>query len=431
VHILTLGLNHKTAPVEVRERLAFPPSTLETALQELARCDGLHEAAILSTCNRAEIYTVATHAGHGLETAQRFLGDFHHLRDEDFAPHLYRFLDADAARHLFRVACGADSLVVGESQILGQVRDALLAAQQSGTARLVLNELFQRALHVGKRARTETDIGRGALSVSSAAVELALQIFGALEGHRVLVLGAGEMSELTAQYLVDSGVRSVWVANRTHARAVQLAERFGGEAVPFDDFPQKMVETDIVISSTSAPHFIIEPTQLAGIMRQRRGRPLFLIDIAVPRDVDPAVRKMNNVFAYDMDDLEEVVASHRAERERELMKIEQLIEEEVRSLQRWLHALDAKPLICALQRQMEELRQAELEKWLRKLPHLSDQERQTIEALMRGFANKILHAPLVQIRQFATEPDGYLRLEAVRRVFNLDLDHQEGEELSP
>jgi glutamyl-tRNA reductase len=421
VHILTVGINHKTAPVEVRERLAFPASSLGAALRALTHRDGLTEAAILSTCNRAEIYTVAVEPERGVAETCRFLSEFHDVCDADFKPHLYQFHNGDAARHLFSVACGLDSLVLGESQILGQVREAFTIAQQNGAARLLLDELFRRSLNVGKRARTETDIGKGALSVSSAAVELAKQMFGHLRGRSVLILGAGKMGELTARHLVDNGVATVWVANRTPSRAVQMAEKFGGTAVPYEQFLDQMVKADIVISSTSAPTFILNAENLAPVMRRRRGWPLFLIDIAVPRDVDPDVRRLDNVFMFDIDDLEHVVAENRAERGKEVRKVEVMIEAEARDFLHWLNSLGTKPLITALRQHTEELQQAEMEKWLRKMPHLSDRDRDLIQAMMRGFANKMLHDPLTHIREFASQSDGYLHLETVRRLYNLDV----------
>ncbi|HIE53224.1 MAG TPA: glutamyl-tRNA reductase [Armatimonadetes bacterium] len=421
MHILTIGLNHQTAPVELRERLAFPDASLGQALQGLVEETCLLEAAILSTCNRAEIYGVAAEPEPAQQDTVRFLSEFHGLLAEDFVPYLYRLGDAEAVQHLFRVACGLDSMVLGESQILGQVKQALLQASQHGTARLLLQELFRRALHLGKRARTETDIGKGALSVSWAAVELARSIFGSLHGRSVLLLGAGKMGELTAQCLLDSGVKAVFVANRTPSRALRLAERFGGEPVAFDRFGEKLVEVDMVISSTAAPHFLLHQAQLRPLMQRRRGRPLFLIDIAVPRDVDPAVGQLDNVFLFDIDDLEAVVAQNRREREKEALRVQALIEEEGRAFLRWLNSLRAKPLIVALRQQTEALWQAEYERWMNKLPDLTDREREMVRRMLRSFANKMLHQPLTQIRALAAQPEGYQQLETVRRLFALDL----------
>lgn len=417
MHILALGLNHTTAPVEVREKLAFPESVLPQALRELTGRYGLREAAILSTCNRAEIYAASDgESGDGLWD---FLSEAHGVDQEQLQPHFYQHRDGEVASHLFRVACGIDSLVIGESQIMAQVRTALEAAQQNGAARLQINELFQRSLHVGKRARSETEIGHGRLSISTAAVELAGQVFDRLEGRQALLLGAGEMAELTAQYLVESGISKLLVVNRTLERAQDLAHRFQGEALPFDQMSSALAAVDIVISSTSAPGFVIFPPAIQLVMRQRRGRPLFLIDIAVPRDIDPAVKQLDNVFLFDIDDLEQVVRANRQDREREILKVQALIDEELQHFLHWFNAQGTGPLIQSLHQRAEELRQAELERWSAKLAHLSEPDRQLVEGLLRGYANKMLHQPLVQIREFANTEDGHLRLDTVRRLFGL------------
>ena len=415
--LTTLGLNHTTAPVEVREKLAFAAAEQPDVLRALLERHGAAEAAILSTCNRAEIYVVCEQGGQAI---RRCLAETLELDVGSIDSSFYEFEGTDASQHLFRVACGIDSLVIGESQILGQVRDALETAQASGSARLLVNEIFQRALRVGKRARTETDIGRGRLSVSTAAVELAGQIFGDLEGRRALLLGAGEMIELTAQYLLDGGVTQFAVANRTVERAEELARRFSGEAVPLDQLGPRLEEADIVIASTAAPDFIINADLVRGAAAGRRGRPLFLIDIAVPRDVDPDVRQLDDVFLFDIDDLEQVVQANRQEREEEIRSVERLIDEEHGEFDRWLNALGAGPLIKSLRQQAAALQEQELERWTGKLEHLSEEDRQTVTAALRGYANKLLHRPLVQIRELANAPDGYQQLDTVRRLFDLD-----------
>ena len=419
MHILILGVNHATAPVELRERLAFPEEVQAAALSQLVNQYGVDEAAVLCTCNRCEFYAVSSDL-HGLDGVRRYLAQEHDIELAQLAPSFYEFADADAAMHLFRVACGIDSLVIGESQILGQVRDALELSQRQRAARALINEVFQRALKVGKRARSETDIGRGRLSVSTAAVELAGQIFDRLEGRSALLLGAGEMIELTAQYLVDGGISKFVVANRTLARAQELSRRYGGEAIPFDDFPTQLDRIDIVISSTAAPDFIISRAMIESAMSRRRGRPLFLIDIAVPRDIDPAVRDTDNLFLFDIDDLEGVVQANRQEREQEISQVQMVIDEEHGDFVRWLYALGTGPLVKSLRRRADDLRQQELDRWMSRLAHLSDEDRETIEAVLRGYANKLLHHPLVEIRKLAGEEDGYVRLETVRRLFGID-----------
>ena len=419
MHILTLGLNHRTAPVEIRERLAFPEDDQPSALVRLIQDYGLSEAAILSTCNRSELY-LAADSDHGLDEARRFLAERQGVDVQTLEAHFYQLSDSDAAIHLFRVASGVDSLVIGESQILAQVRQALETAQQNGSARLLLNELFQRSLRVGKRARAETDIGRGRLSISTAAVELASQVFENLDSCRVLLVGAGEMGELTAQYLVDAGVERLLVSNRTFARAEELARRFGGEAALFDTLAAQLANVDIVISSTAATDYIITPDDLRGAMHERRGRPLFLIDIAVPRDIDPAARDIDNVFLFDIDDLEKVVAANRQEREGEIRRVQDIIDDELKQFLHWFNALGTGPLIRELRQRAATLQQQELARWTAKLSQLSADDQQLVEGILRGYANKLLHDPLVQIRELANDDDGYLRLDTVRRLFNLD-----------
>ncbi len=425
MHLLTLGLNHTTAPVEVRERLAFAESDQPDSLRQLREGYGLSEVAILSTCNRSEIYAASD--GPHLEPVRRYLAEQRRLDVADLSPCFYEYIDAEAATHLFRVASGIDSLVIGESQILKQVREALETSQAVGSANLIINEVFQRALRVGKRARSETDIGRGHLSVSTAAVELASQIFDNLDDRSALLLGAGEMIELTAQYLVDTGLTRFTVANRTVERAAELARRFDAEAVVLDAIGDCLVEVDIVIASTAAPGFVVDAAALRQAMSQRRGRPLFLIDIAVPRDVDPLIRQIDSVFLFDIDDLEQVVEANRKEREEEIRSVQSLIDEEQTDFLRWLRALGSGPLIVDLCRHADELRQQELDRWSGKLAHLSEDDRSTVEAALQGFANKLLHQPLVQIRKLANTENGYLHLDTVRRLFNLD-GHKNPEE---
>jgi glutamyl-tRNA reductase len=427
MHLLTLGLNHTTAPVEVRERLAFAEGDQPDSLRRLRENYGLAEAAILSTCNRSEIYA-ASEETH-FDGVQAYLSEHHALELVHIEPCLYRHTDAEAATHLFRVASGIDSLVIGESQILKQVREALEMSQSTGSARLVINEVFQRALHVGKRARSETDIGRGRLSVATAAVELAGQIFDRLEDRRALLLGAGEMMELTAQYLVEANLTQFTVANRTVERAQDLASRFDGDALSLDDLEHRLTDADIVIASTAAPDFVITESAVRSAMSGRRGRPLFLIDIAVPRDIDPAIRDVDNVFLFDIDDLESVVAANRSEREDEILRVQSIVDEELNEFLHWFNSLSAAPLIKALRQRAADLQGDELGRWQGKLAHLSEDDRKLVETILRGYANKLLHQPLLQIRNLANREDGYVRLDTVRRLFHLD-DTVDDEETS-
>lgn len=418
MQLYLLGLSHKTAPVEVREKLALSPERLPQALQFLRRVAGMQEAAILSTCNRAEIYAVGdAAAGARLES---FLDEFHHVPARALQDCLYRGHDAQSARHLFRVASGVESLVLGEHEILGQIKSAFEIARQSGTSSKVLDELFRRAIACGKRTRTESAIGRGALSVGSASVELAKQIFGPLSGHTILILGAGKMSARTAKTLVDSGAKCVLVANRTFEKAQELAAQFGpdGHAVKWEEFPQRLSEADIVIASTRAPGHIVKASHVAEAMRKRRHRPLFLVDIAVPRDIDPQAHHLDNVFVYDIDDLQGVVNANLAQRTLELPLVESIIESEVENWQKWYRARAAQPVMAALARQGAEIREREVEATLAQLPNLSEREREIVKALAKSIEGKILHAPLRHLREAGESGSG--DVEAIQRAFRLE-----------
>lgn len=418
MHILVVGLNQKAAPIEIRERLAFPDAGLGEAFSLLG--DYAQEGVILSTCNRTEVYGVTGHGSYGSRYLAQFLSQFHRLALEDFEPYLYTYGQSDAVRHLFAVSAGIDSMIVGEPQILGQVRDAYEAALANDGAGRVLSQLFRHAISVGKLVRTETDISRNAVSVSYAAVELGRKIFGELRSRGVLVIGAGEMGELTAKTLVDIGVGSVMVANRTRERAQELADRVGGNVVDFGDLARMLSLADIVISSTGAPGFVITAQMVAQAMHVRRQRPLFLIDIAVPRDIDPAVQRLNNVFLYNVDDLAAVCEANMRERQKEIKRVDGIIDAEVKKFIAWWDALDVVPTITALRDKAESIRQAELDKAYRKLNNLSDNERDTINALTRAIVNKMLHQPTVRLkgRSDGTASRDYSR--AVRELFDLD-----------
>lgn len=418
MQLYLLGLSHKTAPVEVREKLALGPERLPQALDFLKRVAGMREAAILSTCNRAEIYAVGDEkAGARLDS---FLDEFHHVPARALENSLYRSHDAQSARHLFRVASGVESLVLGESEILGQVKTALEVARQSGTSSQILDELFRRAIACGKRSRTETAIGRGSLSVGSAAVELARQIFGPLQGHTIFIIGAGKMSARTAKTLVSSGARRVLVTNRTFEKAQELAAQFGSEgiAVPWEEFPQRLGEADIVIASTRAPNYIVKAKHVAQAMKARRHRPLFLVDIAVPRDIDPQAHHLDNVFVYDIDDLQGVVNANLAQRTQELTLVDDIIESEVVSWEKWYRARAAKPVLAALARRGAQIRETEVQNALAQLSHLSEKDQEIVRAMARAVEGKILHAPLRHLREAGE--NGTSDVEALQRAFKLE-----------
>lgn len=417
--LVVVGLNHKTAPVAVRERLAIAEQELATALDRL-RDPAIEEVVILSTCNRVEFYLQTSQAERGVERCIDFVATYHALSASEVVAYLYQWHDADAVRHLFRVAASLDSMVVGEPQILGQVKTAYLAASEAGRAGSVLHQLFTRALNVAKAVRSETGIGDHAVSVSYAAVELAKKIFERLEERTAMVVGAGETSELAARHLMRQGVATVFVANRTQERAEKLAQLLHAKAIAWGTFPEHLVHTDIVVSSTSAPQPIITKAMVQEVMRARRGKPMFFIDIAVPRDIEPEVNTLDDVFLYDIDDLENVVEANRRERQQEALVAEDLIWREVRHFQQWLAALDAVPTIVALRQRAERVRQEELDKALAKLGPLGERERRAIEALSVGIVNKLLHAPTVNLKRASR--DGQVRdaVQLLQRLFELE-----------
>ncbi len=413
-----LGLNHKTAPVEVRERFALSaPKQVGHALSYVRGVPGVGEAIILSTCNRVEIYAWGEpSAGPELRDSMNAYHEFGQGSGHEF---FYSRSDDEAAKHLFCVASGLDSLVLGEAEILGQVKVALENARLNGTSGPALDELFRRAIGCGKRARSETHISRGALSVGAAAVELARQIFGDLRGRTVLILGAGKMSARVAQCLVSSGAHRVLVANRTFERAQELAREFSdqsapSEAVTWDEFPEKLSEADIVIASTRAPHYVVTRDQVAAVARRRR-RSLLLIDIAVPRDIDPTCNELDDVFCFDIDDLQDVVAGNRGGRTNEIAAVEAIIAQEVTAWNGWTRAHDARPVMAALAQKAARVRESETALALSKLEHLSARDRAIIEALARSIAGKLVHAPLSYLRN-----GGEADAAAIARAFDLN-----------
>ncbi|MGE5508824.1 MAG: glutamyl-tRNA reductase [Chitinophagales bacterium] len=419
--LVGLGLNHKTAPVEVRERLSLAGERCSAALQELIGRPVLDEVVVLSTCNRTEVYAACQSARSGLQTLMEFLKARLGEMDHPLEPYLYRHEDLDLVQHLFRVVSGLDSMILGEAQILGQVKDALHSALNANTAGVYLGKLFRQAVEVGKRVRTETDIGQSAVSISYAAVELARKIFGELAGKSVLIIGAGETGELTARTLVAHGATAILVANRTHARAVELASRIGGQAFLFEQLPECLAQTDIVISSTGAPHAVVELDMVRAAMHRRRQRPLFLIDIAVPRDIDPRVNGLENVYLYDIDDLQMVVERNLAKRELEVERVERIIVEETESFSQWWAARQVVPVIRALKAYGDEIRDAELKRLFRRLSHLSNRDREMIRAAAGVIVNRLLHHPVVFLKSAAADEEGArpVHLDLLRNLFGL------------
>jgi glutamyl-tRNA reductase len=432
MHIIVLGLSHKTAPIEVREKITFPAAEQAAHLDRLLMYASVAEAAILSTCNRTELYAVVEDPEAGRDDLTSYLVEFSGFTRDELAKHLYsNTLDA-AVHHLFRVVSSLDSMVLGEAQIQGQIKECYSVAMEAESTGVILNKLFATAIRVGKRARSETAIGESALSISSVAVELAMNVFEDLKGRSVLIIGAGEMSELTAQALKDKGVTQIVVANRTYGRAEEFARKFGGRAARFDDFTAEMRNADIVISSTGAAGFVLTKEMMADVMRERKHRNIFLVDIAVPRDIAPDVDSLSGVFLYNIDDLQAVIASNLADREREAVKVETIIDHEVGSFAAWLGQLEIVPTIAALKKRAEAIRTEEVEKTLNKMPDLSDKDKNEINALAKVVLSKILHEPIVRLKEHEHEQERYRHLETVRYLFDLPTpgssanDDQEG-----
>lgn len=428
MNILVIGLSHKTAPVEIREKISFSEKALPDALHKLRQYPSVKEGAILSTCNRVEVYSVVKDLEDGTAQVKKFFSDFHDsVNPKEITPHLYVYSAEDAVRHIFRVASSLDSMVVGEPQILGQIKDAFEYSLSNEATGVILNRLFKKAISVAKMIRTETGIAESAVSVSYTAVELAKKIFEHLEDKAVMLVGAGEMSELAAKHLKNNGVKNVMVSTRTYQRAIKLAKEFNGKATKFEDFPSEMVNADIVICSTGAPHYLIRYDMVEQIIHQRRNRPVFFIDISVPRNIDPDINKIDNVYLYDIDDLQSVVEANRKEREKEGEKAEEIIRAEVSTFSNWFKTLEVVPTIVALKEKMEDIRKAELEKTISKLKNVTNEEKKSIENMASAIVNKIIHTPLIALKQETNSDDGALYIETIRKLFNLDkqLPHHE------
>lgn len=420
MNILVVGLSHKTAPVEVRELLAIPASRMGEALSRLCDYPGIQEGILLSTCNRVEVYAAVEDSERGYSKILEFLADTHlSLSSEQLMPHLYWYGDDRAIAHLFRVAASLDSMIVGESQILGQLKDAFECSLHYKSSGIILNKVVKKAISVAKRVRTETKIAEMAVSVSYAAVELARKINSNLKDQTVLLVGAGEMAKLAARRLVSHGVRQIKITTRDPQHGKALAQQFQGIPVPFEDFREEMVSADIVLCSTGASHYLIRPEDVQRALRERKNRPILLIDISVPRNIDPDVRHIHDAFLFDIDDLESRVEQNREERRREAVKAEQLVEGEVQVVRQWLKSLEATPTIVAIRHKAEEVKRVELEKTLGRLGSLSSQERELIEGMASGIVNKLLHGTLAALKSETDSSVGTVLIESARRFFNV------------
>ena len=424
---VVVGLSHRTAPVEVRERLAVTPDRLEQELREISVKGRFDEALLISTCNRVELYATSANPIEAAQSAKKALAE--RLSEAATDEVLYQQRGVDVIRHVFRVASSLDSLVVGEPQILGQVKEAFDAAKGAGTVGTLLGRCFTQAFATAKRVRSETGIAEGTVSVSSIASELAKKIFGNLEGRRTLLLGAGEMGESAARSLRQTGTQ-LHVVNRSEERAQKLAEACGGRAVPYERLSIELAEADVVIASTASPNFILTPKLMKGVVRTRRHRPLFIIDIAVPRDVDPRVGNMDNVCVYDVDDLQQVADENLSVRAREAAQAEHIVEEEVESFLSWRRSLELAPTIVALRKRFAQIAEDELDRALPRLESAGPSDRLVLEAMGRSLVNKLLHQPLTQLKSGAGEPDGALLIDAVRRLFDLSEEETAAKEAS-
>jgi glutamyl-tRNA reductase len=417
--ILIVGVTHRKAPVEIREQLGFGNGTLDEALRRLLRLEPITEGVILSTCNRVEVVAATADGDVAVEALIGFLSAGAATARERLAEHLSVFRGREAVRHLFRVAASLDSMVVGEPQILGQLKELYSRAAAVGSAGTVLHRCFHKSFSVAKRVRTETGVASKSVSVSAAAVELASKIFDRLEDKTAMLIGAGTMSELAARHLLAHGVRSIIVTNRTFERAVELARDFKGTPVPFEDFRRYLQLADVVIGSTAADAFVLTAPEVHQVLRQRKYRPIFLIDLSVPRNFDPSINDLDNVYLYDIDDLGGVAQDNRDERSREAEKAHVIVEEEVDAFWKWLASLDAVPTIVALREKVEAIRVLELKKTLATLPDLSPLQRDALDALTAAIVNKILHAPLTHLKEPDREREAFF-LAAARQLFDIE-----------
>lgn len=420
MHIIVVGINHKTAPVEIRERLTFNPSQLGDAMKQLKDKKSILENVILSTCNRTEIYAVVDQLHTGRYYIKEFLSEWFQIEQAEFTPFLFVYEQDGAMEHLFKVACGLNSLVLGETQILGQVRTSFLLAQEENTIGTVFNQLFKQAITLAKRAHSETEIGANAVSVSYAAVELAKKIFGTIEDKHVLILGAGKMGELAIQNLHSNGAKKVTVVNRTYDKAETLANRFNGNARTMDDLQSALEDADILISSTGAKNYVITKNMIEYVEKKRRGKPLFMVDIAVPRDLDPALAELDGVFLYDIDDLEGIVQANLQERQKAAESIMLMLEAEIVEFKQWLSMLGVVPVISALREKALTIQAETMKSLERKLSHLSDRDMKVLNKHTKSIINQMLKDPILQAKELAGSKNADEKLELFINIFHIE-----------
>ena len=417
--IVLLGINHNTAPIELRECIAFTEDQSKSALHALMRKTFIKEALLYSTCNRVEVLVVTDDGARAEAETKNFIAEFNQIPLEQFENALYVHKGNEAVRHVFRVAASLDSMVVGEPQILGQIKAAYRTATDEKTSGVILNRLLHRTFFVAKKIRSETGIGDRAVSISYAAVELARKIFDVLEGKKVLLIGAGEMAELAVEHLIRCKVNPVWVANRTFENGVELATQFNGQAIRFEEIPEILETVDIIISSTSASEYVIRPDQVKGITRKRKNRPLFFIDIAVPRDIDPDINRLSNAYVYDIDDLKGIIDENIEDRHKEAVKGERIVDEAVIRFREWYESLDVVPTIIALRKKMTAIAEAELKKTLQ-ASMISEQEARAVRKMAESLINKILHDPTRFLKRNGMREDKSIYIDSVLKLFKLD-----------
>ena len=421
--VLVAGLNHNTADIEVREKVAFNGSKLQEGLLELKNLPHVDEVVILSTCNRMELYAGVKDTEKASESIKIFISEFHNIDRSLLDKAIYVYDDVDAVRHIFRVASSLDSMVIGEPQILGQLKEAFEFALEKKTTGILLNKLMKKAISVAKRVRSETRIAENAVSISFAAVELAKKIFTDLSAKVFMLLGAGEMAELAAKHLMSNGVKEVIVANRRYERACELAKEFSGRPVALDNFLREMVHSDIVICSTGAPNYIVVKEQMQKVMKERKQRQVFIIDISVPRNIDPKINDLDNVYLYNIDDLQGIVDANMFERQKEAEKAERIIEEEIEPFFQWLSSLDSVPTIVALREKMEKIKNDEIEKLLNRLPDLDEKQRKAIEYMASSIVNKLIHPPTIALKKDSEDRD--LIVAIIKKLYDIDDEEKE------
>jgi len=418
--IINIGMNHETAPVELRECLATDPENTVKALALMRELECIKEGLFVSTCNRVEVLIATEAAREAEKSVISLMAEIGNMPKESFSSNLYTNEDIDAVTHIFRVASSIDSMIVGEPQILGQIKEAYVEASRQKTSGVILNRLMHRAFHVAKRVRTETEICEAAVSISYAAVELAKKIFHVLEGKKVLLIGAGDMAELAAKHLMAQGVSSMVVANRTFERAVKVAGLFKARPVSFDEIGDQLLDVDIVVTSTASKEYVITYDQVKNSLRKRRNRPLFLIDIAVPRDVQPKINDLENVYVYDIDDLKGVIELNMSQRQQAAVKAERIVREEAGKFEKWLETLAVVPTIVSMRDKADSIIQAELKKSFSALGDLTPAQKEAVRTLTRSIAEKVMNDPIVYLKKKAGRESLNTYLDVTRKLFNLD-----------